>query len=85
MRNQEEHILELLNKVMMDIYNDSTYKKDSKCNIIYNFLVSNEPHSYDTFFEKYDVFSRETIEEYKDMIILNLCTDFYIDVEYRNL
>ncbi|NLL44195.1 MAG: hypothetical protein GX247_00815 [Mollicutes bacterium] len=83
MRNQEEHILELLNKVMMDIYNDSTYKKDSKCNIIYNFLVSNEPHSYDTFFEKYDVFSRETIEEYKDMIILNLCTDFYIDVEYR--
>ena len=27
MRNQEEHILELLNKVMMDIYNDSTYKK----------------------------------------------------------
>jgi hypothetical protein len=79
MDNQEKSMLENLQKIFININKYSTcYKYNEKCDLLYDFLTKDDEHEYDSFIENID-----EIDEYKNMIILNLCTDFYIASNYR--
>lgn len=79
MNNQEKNMLENLQKIMINIrILLKNYDYNKRCGLLYDFLTKDEEHTYDTFIENI-----EEINEYKTMIILNLCTDFYVESNYR--
>ena len=64
----------------LDLYG---YDFDEIVDLIYNFLMTNDYNVIDEFFLGNDKFDSSKLEIYKGIFILTLCTDFYIDIDYR--